>query len=68
VTVMLWDSIAAAFEAMLNWFQASPRSDAIRAIAGSGYETAVIPEERRKYLTRYDPTSAHYEIAATHGL
>jgi antibiotic biosynthesis monooxygenase (ABM) superfamily enzyme len=42
--------------------------DAIRAVAGPDYETAVIPEERRKYLIRYDPKSAHYEIAATHGL
>ena len=28
------------------------------------YETAVIPEERRKYLSRYDAKSAHYEIAS----
>jgi heme-degrading monooxygenase HmoA len=41
--------------------------DAIRAIAGSDYETAVVPEKRRKFLTRYDARSAHYEIAATHG-
>lgn len=40
--------------------------DAIRAVAGPDYETAVIPEERRKYLSRYDPKSLHYEIAATH--
>ena len=40
--------------------------DAIRAVAGPDYETAVIPEERRKYLSRYDPKSQHYEIAATH--
>jgi heme-degrading monooxygenase HmoA len=38
--------------------------DAIRAVAGSDYETAVIPEERRKYLSRYDAKSAHYEIAS----
>jgi len=25
--------------------------DAIRAVAGSDYETAVVPEERRKYLS-----------------
>ena len=41
--------------------------EAIRAIAASDYETAVVPEERRKFLTRYDARSAHYEIAATHG-
>lgn len=40
--------------------------DAIRAVAGPDYETAIIPEERRKYLSRYDPKSLHYEIAAMH--
>jgi len=40
----------------------------IRAVTGPDYETAVIPEERRKYLARYDAKSAHYEIASTHGL
>lgn len=39
----------------------------IRAVAGSHYEKAVIPEERRKYLARYDEKAAHYEIASTHG-
>jgi heme-degrading monooxygenase HmoA len=42
--------------------------DAIRAVAGPDFETAVVPEERRKYLTRYDAKSAHYEVASTHGL
>lgn len=42
--------------------------DAIRAVAGPDYETAVIPEERRKYLVRYDAKSSHYEIASIHGL
>jgi heme-degrading monooxygenase HmoA len=40
----------------------------IRAVAGADYETAVIPEERRKYLARFDAKSAHYEIASIHGL
>lgn len=40
--------------------------DAIRAVTGPDYETAVIPEARRKYLVRYDAKSAHYEIASTH--
>jgi hypothetical protein len=40
--------------------------DAIRAVAGKDYETAVIPEERRKYLSRYDAKSAHYEIESMH--
>jgi heme-degrading monooxygenase HmoA len=42
--------------------------DAIRAISGADYETAVIPEERRKYLARYDARASHYEIASVHGL
>jgi heme-degrading monooxygenase HmoA len=41
---------------------------AIHAVAGPDYETAVIPEERRKYLARFDAKAAHYEIASTHGL
>ena len=42
--------------------------DAVRAVAGPDYEQAVVPEERRKYLTRWDARSTHYEIVATHGL
>jgi hypothetical protein len=42
--------------------------DAIRAIAGPDFETAVVPEARRQHLTRYDAVARHYEIAATHGL
>jgi heme-degrading monooxygenase HmoA len=41
--------------------------DAIRAVAGPDIENAVIPEERRRYLSRYDGKAAHYEIAAVHG-
>ena len=37
--------------------------DAIRAVEGSDYETAVITEERGN-LSRYDAKSAHYEIAS----
>jgi heme-degrading monooxygenase HmoA len=40
--------------------------DSIRRVAGPDYETAVIPEERRKYLAHYDAKSAHYEIVSTH--
>jgi len=40
--------------------------EAIRAVAGPDYEVAVIPEERRKYLSRFDARSAHYEIASIH--
>jgi heme-degrading monooxygenase HmoA len=42
--------------------------DAIRAVAGADYETAVIPQERRKYLARYDAKAAHYEVASAQGL
>jgi antibiotic biosynthesis monooxygenase (ABM) superfamily enzyme len=42
--------------------------DSIRAVTGPDYETAVIPEERRRFLAHYDAKSVHYEIAATHGL
>lgn len=52
ITILLWDSI-----------------DALRAAVGhADYETAIIPEERRKYLSRYDTKAAHYQVAATHGL
>jgi heme-degrading monooxygenase HmoA len=52
ITIMLWESI-----------------DAICAAAGhADYETAIIPEERRKYLAHFDAKSAHYEIASVHGL
>lgn len=39
--------------------------DSIRAIAGTDYETAVIPEERRKYLARWDAKASHYEVTST---
>ncbi len=52
ITILLWESI-----------------DTLRAAAGhDDYETAIIPEERRKYLARFDSKASHYEIASTHGL
>jgi heme-degrading monooxygenase HmoA len=52
ITILLWESM-----------------EAVRAAAGrADYETAMIPEERRKYLARFDAKSAHYEIAAVHGV
>lgn len=52
ITILLWDSL-----------------DDVRAAAGhDDYETAIIPEERRRYLKRFDAKAAHYEVAATHGL
>lgn len=52
ITILLWESM-----------------DAVRAAAGhSDFETAIIPEERRKHLAHFDAKAAHYEIAAVHGL
>jgi heme-degrading monooxygenase HmoA len=42
--------------------------DAVRAVAGLDFENAVIPEERRQYLARYDAKAAHYDIAAVQGI
>ena len=42
--------------------------DAIKAVAGQDYETAVIPEERRQHLSRYDSRAAHYEVASIDGI
>jgi heme-degrading monooxygenase HmoA len=42
--------------------------DAIRAVAGADYEVAVVPEERRRYLKRYDAKAQHYEVASLHNL
>jgi heme-degrading monooxygenase HmoA len=41
--------------------------DAIRAVAGPDYEQSIIPEERKKYLSKHDPKAAHYEVASVHG-
>jgi heme-degrading monooxygenase HmoA len=52
ITILLWDSLAD-----------------LRAAAGQDdFETAIIPEERLKYLTRFDTKAAHYDVPATHGL
>ena len=42
--------------------------DHIRAVAGDEYEQAVVPDVRKKYLSRWDEKATHYEVAATHGL
>jgi heme-degrading monooxygenase HmoA len=39
--------------------------DDIRALAGADYETAVIPEERKRVLSRWDAKAAHYDVTAT---
>ncbi len=38
--------------------------EGIRTLAGPDYETAVIPEERKKYLKRFDAKAAHFEVVA----
>jgi heme-degrading monooxygenase HmoA len=40
--------------------------DAIREYVGEDYETSVIPEERRKYLSQHDPKALHFEVRAVH--
>jgi heme-degrading monooxygenase HmoA len=39
--------------------------DDVRAVAGENYAVAVIPEERQKYLARYEAEAAHYDIVST---
>lgn len=52
ITILLWESI-----------------DALRVAAGhEDYETAIIPEERRRHLARFDAKASHYEVASIHGL
>lgn len=36
--------------------------DAIRGVAGENYEVAIVPEERRKVLSRWDERAQHYEV------
>jgi antibiotic biosynthesis monooxygenase (ABM) superfamily enzyme len=40
----------------------------LQAVAGPNYAVAIIPEDRLKYLSRYDKQSAHYEIRSLQGL
>ena len=42
--------------------------DDIKALAGPDFETAVVPVERRRLLTRYDLKAQHYELKASHGI
>jgi heme-degrading monooxygenase HmoA len=42
--------------------------DDIRAVAGPHYEAAIVPENRRQYLARFDAESTHYEIVSIQGL
>ena len=38
--------------------------DDVRAIAGADYERAVVPEERRSVLKRWDENAAHYDVSS----
>jgi heme-degrading monooxygenase HmoA len=38
--------------------------DAVREFAGQDYEAAVVPEEARAVLSRFDQRSQHYELRA----
>ena len=38
--------------------------EAVRAMTGEDYERAVIPEERKKYLQRFEQGAAHFEVVA----
>jgi hypothetical protein len=40
--------------------------DSVRAFAGPDYETSIVPEDRRKYLSQHDEKASHYKIVATH--
>ena len=52
ITILLWESLSM-----------------LRAAAGhEDYETAIIPEERRKYLARFDAKAAHYEVRSVNGI
>lgn len=36
--------------------------EALEAFAGPEYERSIIPEERRKYLSKHEDRAAHYEV------
>ena len=38
--------------------------DAVRRFAGEDYEAAVVPEEARRLLARFDACSVHYAVVA----
>jgi len=42
--------------------------DSIRAVTGPDYETSIIPEERRRYLSKHDANACHYEVVSINGL
>jgi heme-degrading monooxygenase HmoA len=36
--------------------------NALKAFAGENYEVSIIPEERKKYLSKHEDKAAHYEV------
>jgi heme-degrading monooxygenase HmoA len=38
--------------------------EAVQAMTGEDYERAVIPQERKKYLQRFEQRAAHFEVVA----
>ena len=42
--------------------------DALLAVAGEDYEVAIVPEERRKVLSRWDERSQHYQVVQGPGI
>jgi hypothetical protein len=43
----------------IMWFESL---DSIKAFAGDGYDTAVVPPKARAVLKRFDARSQHYEV------
>ena len=42
--------------------------DDLKAVAGPNYEAAVVPEERKQHLSRFDTVAAHYDVRASHAM
>ena len=36
----------------------------VKALAGPDYERSIVPEDRKKYLSRHDEKAMHYEVVA----
>jgi antibiotic biosynthesis monooxygenase (ABM) superfamily enzyme len=41
--------------------------DDIKALTGADYEAAVIPQERKQHLSRFDARAVHYDVPSTNG-
>ena len=38
--------------------------ESIKALTGPDYETSIIPEERKKYLSSHDTKATHFEVVS----